>query len=130
MRLICFMILSALLGCAPLRTNTVVLVDEDALPPEKPTDAPIRLFTDRKPPRCPYEELGLVEASAGSYITTGKVVEALRTKARLFGGDAIIGISSDGEVRGLITHKYGSDVVMANRLAGTVVRFTDPNCKP
>lgn len=75
-------------------------------------------------PRCAYEELGLVSAEPDTGLTPWRrVVDGLLTHARQLGGDGVI-LTERSELR-----ETSDDGVSTSRvLAGTVIRFRDPEC--
>jgi len=138
-RTVTLLLLSALLaGCSPAVRSTV-FVDR----PPKPADQPIRVYRTLLP-QCPYEEIGLVTSGQGNKFTsTEAALDALRTRAREMGGDAVIGLSySEERAGGMLLPSYRSPVnpfpqppsytvvpgAALTTLSATVVRFTDPQC--
>src|SRR5690606_22612155 len=102
-------------GCMPgVRTTTF----RAELPPPRPADHPIQVYHTQVP-ECPYEELGLVRATQpNSLVPMRSVQEAMLKRARLMGGDAILGVREGREA----ATSYGDERRSERALTGTVVR--------
>jgi hypothetical protein len=104
--------------------------------PEQPQpragDAPVRIYQAARP-NCAFEEIGMVRGSPRTrFDSLDEIFDAMRSRARAMGGDAIVGLS--------IQERRGETVVVANgpmpvasttgstTYSGTVVRFVDPSC--
>ena len=89
----------------------------------------ILLFSS-KLPECPYEEVGLITGkSRGFWTSLESVLEGMRDHARDMGGDAIVGLGTSEVVTGGSQAGNSVNVHTADRLTGTVVRFSDPDCR-
>ncbi len=110
-----------LTGCSPaVRTTTF-----QKLPPKR-VDAPIKIFRF-KTPQCNFEEIGIVHSrQRNKFISMGDVMNSLIVEARKMGGDAIIGFNETNPIHN-VSSQYGIDRDPV--LSGTVIRFTDPNCR-
>ena len=118
----------------------------------RPAGHPVRLYASA-PPRCPVEEVGLVQVHAVDFMRFGlwsdRMGDLLRGRARRLGGDAVVGLAETVEDLGLTTtqtatgsaardsSKASSSLELtttvapnrARRLQGTVVRFTQADCR-
>ena len=110
-----------LAGCSPaVRTTTF-----QKLSP-KPIDAPIKIFR-LKTPQCNFEEIGIVNSrQRNKLISMDEVMNSLLVEARKMGGDAIIGLNETNPIHN-VSSQYGIDRDPV--LSGTVIKFTDPNCR-
>jgi len=97
--------------------------------PPRPPEAEIQLYST-KAPTCPYEEIGLVRGRKTALTTMQGVLVALQKRAREMGGDAIIGLGAGSAVTGAtaITKDFAT-VDVNDGMSGTVIRFTDPDCR-
>ncbi len=104
-----------LTGCSPsVRTITF-----QKLPP-KPDDIQIALFRFKRP-QCNFEEIGIVHScKRNKFISMDDVINSLIVEARKMGGDAIIGLNETVGQWGIFRDPI---------LSGTVINFTDPNCR-
>jgi len=109
-----------LAGCSPtVRTTTF-----QQLPP-KPVDAPIKIFRF-KTPHCDFEEIGIVHSrQRNKFISMDDVMNSLIVEARKMGGDAIIGLNETNPIHSVSEYGIDRDPV----LSGTVIKFTDHNCR-
>ena len=90
----------------------------------RPDDHPIQVYRSTIP-ECQFEEVGIVSSRReSSLVSMDKVLEALRSKARELGGDAVIGMVEANEARNVILG-VDRDTV----LSGTIIRFTDQDCQ-
>lgn len=96
-------------GCGPATEN--LRLTPTVLTPAAET-APIRLYSATQP-RCPVEDVALITSQARDFTSEPKVLEGLRQEARRLGGEAVVQI------------RFLRQTV----LTGTVVRFTNPDCK-
>jgi len=100
-----------LAGCAT--ASQVVPLTASKYAP-RPADYPILLYSAALP-TCAFEEIAIVRAHKEiGFVSRDAVVDALRRKARELGGDALVRLS--------IVDDKGV-------LSGTVVRFTNDDCK-
>jgi hypothetical protein len=141
--------LLVLAACGPsinsMRTAAV------PLQPQPPTH-PVRFYLSTQP-RCPAEEVGLVLADETMVMVAGLqseyTGELLRQRVRQLGGDAIVGLHEVVEDLGVTTTRtisrsgtMDSTAVSSSaefktnvtpnrlrRLQGTVVRFTQADCR-
>jgi hypothetical protein len=112
------------IGCAPGVSSTRF---SEVAP--HPADHEIRLYSTLVP-ECPYEELGLVSGKAKVPWTSGDAVLAsVRDRARAMGGDAIVGLGQVRRVTGGTAVGESVSLDTTTELSGTVVRFTDPECR-
>lgn len=113
-----------LASCSPaVRATSFV-----RLPPQAP-DHPIRIYRSMKP-ECPVEEIGLVSSrQRNKLISMDAVLEALRKRAREMGGDAVVDLAETNEAQGAVATGRSVAVDRDPVLSGTVVRFTDPDCR-
>jgi len=97
--------------------------------PPRPSDAPVALYQNTAP-ACAYDEVAIVHVSAKTlWQTDEKLADALRTKARELGGDAVIGVRAGQPVVGASRDADGSVSVDRTRdVSGTVIRFKDTPC--
>jgi hypothetical protein len=92
----------------------------------------VRIYQAARPD-CAFEEIGMVRGSPHTrFDSLDEIFDAMRSRARAMGGDAIVGLS--------IQEQRGETVVVANgsvpvasssgstTYSGTVVRFADPSC--
>ena len=97
------------LGCV---TTSVARMTPTAYS-SRSSETPIPLYSSRSP-TCAFTEIAIVRARRETWMTsTAAVVEALQSKARHLGGDALIGLS------------FGS----GDEVRGTVIRFARDDCK-
>jgi hypothetical protein len=119
-----------LTACATGIDSAVFMV---APPIDRPED--VRIYQTQLP-TCPYDEIGIVtwEPTSGwQKLQAG--VDRMRQRAARMGGHAIIGFSIAERSSGSTTTinsdstavTVGSTVNTTTRVAGTVVRFRDPN---
>jgi len=110
-----------LTGCSPsVRTITF-----QKLPP-KSDDTQIKIFRV-KMPQCNFEEIGIVHScKRNRFISMEAVVNSLRVEARKMGGDALIDLNETNRIHQI--NKYGK-IIRDPVLSGTVIKFTDPNCR-
>jgi len=98
----------------------------------RPKDAPVRIYQAAKPD-CAFEEIGMVRGSPRTrFDSLDEIFDAMRSRARAMGGDAIVGLSIQ-EPRGETVIVNNGPVPVASTsgsttYSGTVVRFTDPRC--
>ena len=104
----------ALAGCGP---NIQTFALSEPYPARGPAE-PI-VVSSVAIPECPYEELGLVTVRETFDVHGPAILEAVKDEARRLGGDAVLGLTPVHKVKG-----RGGD-----GLTGTVVRFTDPECR-
>lgn len=92
----------------------------------RPGDHPILLFSSRLP-SCPYEEVGLVRVDRGDFGSSMQtMLDRFRQRARDMGGDAVVGVGLTQSVQGGV---LPMSVSSRDGLAGTVIRFTDEDCR-
>jgi len=118
----------------------------------RPVDYPIRIYTNTAP-RCAFEEIGWLTAEETDFmmnpLMSEHTAERLRARARMLGGDAIVGFRERIRDNGLstiqtVSSSTKSDSVSATtqtelktdtspnvsrRLEGVVVRFTNDGCR-
>lgn len=97
--------------------------------PPHPSEHPIRIYRVQAP-ECPFEEVGIVSSrQRNKFISMEEVLSALMERAREMGGDAIVGFGEDDQARGAVV--TGGNVVVDRdpTLSGTVIRFTDLDCR-
>ncbi len=105
------MAVAFLAGCATA-SQVVPLAATKYAP--RPADYPILLYSAVLP-TCAFEEIAIVRAHKEvAFVSREAVVDALRRKARDLGGDAVVRVSMVDD-KGV--------------LSGTVVRFTNEDCK-
>ena len=93
------------------------------------TTVEILIFSSKQP-ECEYEEIGLVSGrQRGFWTTLENVLEKMRERAREMGGHAIVGLGTSEVVTGGTETAGSVSLNTTGRLAGTVVRFTDPSCR-
>jgi len=120
MRILIIMSLLVMISCAPAIRTTVF----QSYSP-KPHDYPIKIYR-HKMPTCEFEELGLVNSmQRNRFISMDEVMNSLLSEARRIGGDAIIGLNETNLIHKVT--KYG--VKRYPVLSGTVIRFTNEECK-
>lgn len=111
-------------GCAPSVDSTRF---SDMTP--RPPGHEIRLYSTLVP-ECPYEEVGLVTGTKKVPWTSGdEVLAAIRVRAREMGGDAIVGLGQTRRVTGGTAVGESVSLDSKTELSGTVVRFTEPECR-
>jgi hypothetical protein len=111
-------------GCAP----SVQATRFSQLPP-RPTDQEVLLYST-KIPECPYDEIGLVSGKPRTPWTSGdRVLAAVRARALELGGDAIVGLGQVRRVTGGTAVGESVSLDTTTDLTGTIVRFTDPDCR-
>lgn len=116
-----FLLLTFISGCTPAIRSTAFV---QLLPKSK--DAPIKIFR-YKTPRCDFEEVGIVNSrQRNKFISMSEVMSSLLTEARKLGGDAIMGLNETNPIHN-VSSEYGVDRDPV--LSGTVIKFTDENCK-
>jgi hypothetical protein len=82
--------------------------------PARPKEHPVRLYSVRLP-KCPFEELGILNVSSGvTWFGLESVSAALLDRVRELGGDALVGF------RYVDNH---------NTMSGTVIRFHQDDCQ-
>lgn len=95
----------------------------------RPSDHEVRLYST-KVPECPYEEVALVTGKARTpWTSTDRVLAAVRSRALELGGDAIVGLGQVRRVTGGTAVGESVSLDTTTDLSGTVVRFTDPDCR-
>lgn len=114
----------AVVGCGPA-IEAVPFTDTRA----EPTTGEVLLFSS-KVPDCAYDELGLITGHRRGFFTSlDDVLAKMRERVRAMGGHAIVGLGSSEVVTGA-SQIGGSVTVDTNdRLAGTVIRFRDADCR-
>lgn len=111
-------------GCGPAIQSTRF---RDTVP--EPTTGEILLYS-LKLPECPYDELGLISGKRRGFLTSlDDVLERMRERVREMGGHAIVGLGASEVVTGASGVGQAVTVDTTDRLAGTVIRFTDPDCR-
>ena len=96
--------------------------------PLPPTTGDVQLFSS-KMPSCAYDEVGLVHVRRRHGFTDlQQLVDAMKERARVMGGHAVVGVALAPKVEGTISIE-GADVSTDEGLRGTVVRFKDPSCR-
>ena len=109
----------ALAACAPATRTTIF----QSYSP-KPVGSAIKIY-GAKSPICDFEELGIVSSrQRNKFISMEDVVESLRVEARSLGGDAILGLTETNPINNVTEYGVDRDPV----LAGTVIRFSNPDC--
>ena len=120
-------ILAAVLAaCAPA-VDTATL--SPVTYPPRPADFRIRMYSTQRP-RCPFEELATVRSRKPNFfVSMEDVAESIRQVAREMGGDAVIAVTTGGELRGGTV--VGGNVSMDTDpvLNGTIVRFKEDDCR-
>ncbi|MEJ2218365.1 MAG: hypothetical protein P8099_17315 [Gemmatimonadota bacterium] len=96
--------------------------------PPRPPDSQVQLYSTRLP-SCPYEEIGLVRGRKRAFSSMQAVLASLQRRAREMGGDAIVGLGQGRTVTGATVVNDVASVDVSDGLAGTVIRFTDPDCR-
>lgn len=103
-------------GCSPVVRSIRI---GESFPP-RPVSSDVQLYSVRLPD-CPFEEIGLLdmEKEPGFLATPSSEerVDAMKTKARQMGGDAIIGLAQLPPAEGF-----------RGGLSGTVIRFPAGAC--
>jgi hypothetical protein len=96
--------------------------------PPRPTDHQIVLFST-KLPTCPYEEIGLITAQRRhGFNSYESVLEAMKSRAREMGGDAVVALDQQQTVNGGTVIGKTVNINTGEALTGTVIRFTDSGC--
>ena len=113
-------------SCGPV-VNYSKLTD-DSFPP-KPKGTPIGIFMS-KTPTCPYEEIGIVNVSEGAFSGGMETfIEAMKVKARKWGGDAIILSDLGTRTSGYIELTPGVvGAAESKTQTGIIIKFTNPEC--
>jgi len=90
--------------------------------PSKPADHPILIYREGQRPECPYEEVGRVTSvKRNSRVSMEDTMEALKARVRKLGGDGVVELAIKNE---------GSELPFRDpTILGTVIEFTDSNCK-
>jgi hypothetical protein len=117
---------AALASCAP-SVDTARL--SPATYPPRPADFRIRMYSTQRP-RCPFEELATVRSRKPNFfVSMEDVAESIRQVARELGGDAVIAVTTGGELRGGTV--IGGSVSMDTDpvLNGTIIRFKEEDCR-
>src|SRR5262245_11410698 len=78
----------AVVGCAPAVSSAAFL---SPAPEPRPADHPVRFYAEARP-QCPYEEVGTISARKRAG-TMDDALDAIRTRVREMGGDAVIGVT-------------------------------------
>lgn len=102
-------------GCSPVVRSTRI---GGSFPP-RPVSSDVQLYSVRLP-ECPFEEIGLIdmEKEPGFFRRSSEErLDAMKTKARQMGGDAIIGLAQLPPTEGF-----------RGGLTGTVIRFPAGPC--
>lgn len=98
-------------------------------PPARAGAGEVLVFSTRLP-ECAFEEIGLVTGKPrGFWTSLETVLENMRERAREMGGDAIVGLGTSEVVTGASQAGGSVSLQTADRLAGTVVRFEDADCR-
>jgi len=115
-----FFLLLLLSSCSPATKSTKFQTHTPSTLPNE-----IKFFLS-KLPICEYEEIGIVSSSKRwKWISMDEVVYSLKEEAHVMGGDAIIQMSEDSQIKMVTEH---GNVIYKNVLSGTVIRFTDRGC--
>ena len=125
-------------SCAPPQVEGFRLVA--MAPPPRDGNAPVRIFPAGQQPGCPFEELGYIEAYGNDYpLWSDSTAEAIRRRVRKMGGDAVVGLAEHERrfgtsvIRDSTPALHQSSLTIADvqtrTLRGTVVRFTDAQCR-
>jgi hypothetical protein len=94
----------------------------------RPAGSVVQLYSTRLP-SCPYEEIGVVKGRRRAFASMQDVLSAMKERAREMGGDAIVGLGQGRTVTGATVVNDVASLDVSDGLAGTVIRFTDPNCR-
>lgn len=95
--------------------------------PLPPTTGDVQLYSTRLP-ACAYDEVGLVHVRRRhGFSNLQHLVDALRERARVMGGHAVVGVALAPKVEGTVTAE-STDVSTDNGLKGVVIRFKVPGC--
>lgn len=98
----------------------------------RPKDAPVRIYQSARP-NCEFQEIGMVRGQPRTrFDSVDDIFDAMRSRARAMGGDAIVGLTID-EPRGETVIVSNGPVAVATSsgvttYSGTIVRFADPSC--
>lgn len=117
--------LLAIVACAPKVRSTSFV---PGLPPTSEAE-PIRVYQTTLPD-CDYEEIGTITVQQrNKYQDVQVSLEAMQKRAREMGGHAIINFKQGEETTGGAVVGMGVVAVRKAHLSGTVIRFTDPECR-
>ena len=117
---------SMLTACAP-SVDTVRL--SPVRYPPRPQDFRIRMYSTERP-RCAFEEVGTVRSrKPGFWVSMEDVAESVRDVARELGGDAVIALTNVSQINGGTVIGSTVSVDTDPVLSGTVVRFTEDDCR-
>jgi hypothetical protein len=96
---------------------------------EKPPDTPIAVFYT-KPPKCPYDELGITKATEGAFAGDETTfIEAMKNKAREVGGDALLLNQVNSNNAGYVALAPGViSSVNESTQSATIIRFKNSDC--
>jgi len=98
------------LGCL---TSTSVARLSPARYESRPADTPISVYSSQQP-TCGFTEIAIVKARRETWMVShGAALDALRSKARKLGGDAVIKLAFDDN----------------DAITGTVIRFDRDDCR-
>jgi hypothetical protein len=107
MRGIAFLPLVAL-GCV----STSVAHLSPARYESRSAETPIRVYSSQQP-TCAFTEIAIVTAQTETWLVSDDAaLDALRSKARALGGDAVVGVGFD----------------KSHTISGTVIRFDHEDC--
>jgi hypothetical protein len=94
-------------------------------------EIPVELYSAAMP-ECPFDEVGLVSSNRPNpWTSMDEVLAALVRRARVMGGDAIVGLRETPPRGGdTVIFVASSDENTTSRtLSGTVIRFRDASCR-
>lgn len=117
----------ALLVSGCVRTRVTVFDPRSAN--DRRTPAELIRFYELQRPTCEYREVGHVTARSSFFGTWNKVQRDAREKAHRMGGDAIVSVRESSRITGAVFSKSQISATETTTLSGTVVRFTNPNCR-
>lgn len=116
----------SLIAAAPYARSTALT---PAAYPPRPSHHPIQFFVSTRP-RCAFREIANIRASASRFWQSrDDVLEALRSKAREIGGDAVVAFREESVVTGVSENESGGvDLDRTYVPQGIVIRYTDLTC--
>jgi hypothetical protein len=115
-----------LTGCTSVRATTF---DTHAASARFTEPADIRFYETQRP-RCEYREVGHITTTRNTWLTSwSSAVRKTRERASQMGGDAIVSFRESSRISGATISHGGISTHESNSISGTVIRFTNRNCR-
>ena len=87
-------------------------------------------FYETQRPRCEYREVGHITTTRNTWLTSwSSAVRKTRERASQMGGDAIVSFRESSRISGATISHGGISTHESSSISGTVIRFTNRNCR-